>query len=259
MVIDPPYGLKVADWDDAPYPSESLAELLSAVSYINLNTSFNLVIFCEWSRYPEYVKVVSDSFGPRVGHISPHVLLKKVFGHGQDLVNAVEVAVYARIGDRQPDLGAKPDGNNVFGSIHEGISFLKDHNNKTLNPAQKPYEAIKTLIETYIIPGEYVLDVFAGSGQCARAASELGIGSVSLDKDPIQMGFLREFLQKASTLGVPSTAVYPECNRCSKVIAQGEGGMTCKFCGKPMHRVCAVQGTVASDHFCSEICKSSVL
>jgi hypothetical protein len=37
---------------------------------------------------------------------------------------------------------AKPDGNNVFGSVKEGITFLKDWNNQVLNPAQKPYKAI---------------------------------------------------------------------------------------------------------------------
>ena len=185
-MLDPSYGLKVTEWDFELFSVEVLTELLATVAFINSKSSFHLVLFCEWSSYPEYVKTINNAFGPRVNHIAPHVLLKKIFPCGQDLGNAVEVAVYARIGDNiQANLKAKPDGTNIFGSADEAISFLRDQNNKVLNPAQKPYEAIKTLVETYTLPGEYVLDLFAGTGQVTCAACELGFGSVSVEKDPI--------------------------------------------------------------------------
>lgn len=104
-----------------------------------------------------------------------------------------------------------------------------------------------------------VLDVFAGTGQVARAAVELGFGSVSVDKDPIQMGFLREFLQQASTKGIPSKAVYDTCNKCDRVIGAAESGLTCSSCGKSVHKECAVEGSTDSQSFCSDICKMGAL
>ena len=89
VVLDPPYGLKVAEWDSEPFSVEALTELLAAVTFINSKGSFHLVLFCERSSYPEYVKTINNAFGPRMNHIAPHVLLKKIFPHGQDLGNAV--------------------------------------------------------------------------------------------------------------------------------------------------------------------------
>ena len=257
IIMDPFYGLGVAEWDQAPFLADDLREVLSAAAFVNAQNNFHLVIFCEWSSYPTYAKVVQELFGPRVSHLGPLVLLKKVFSKGCDLVNAVEVAVCARIGDKPVNFKAKPDGCNIFGSQEQNIDFLKDMHNKVLNPAQKPFEAIKTVVETYCAPGEVVLDLFAGTGQVARAAVELGISSVSVDKDEIQIGFLREFLQKASTSDISSTAVYQYCNQCTEVIAEGEGELICSSCSKPMHKKCAVQGNSEKDIYCSIICKNS--
>ena len=259
VVIDPPYGLKVADWDDEPFGADALRALLAAVCFVNSENSFHLLIFCEWSSYPTYLKVVRDTLGRRLSHVGCHVFLKQVYLKGPDLANAVEVAVYARIGDKLVNFEAKGDGNNVFGAVDKPIAFLKDLNNKTLNPAQKPFNAIKDLVATYTIPGEFVLDLFAGTGQVAHAAVELGIGSVSVEKDEIQCGFLKEFLQKASTSGIKFTATYRTCNNCDQVIGEGDGGLVCSACGKPMHKACAVQGTNEKEQFCSNICKNSVI
>ncbi|MFO0359707.1 MAG: DNA methyltransferase [Flavobacteriales bacterium] len=257
--MDPPYGLKVADWDEDPFPPAELRNLIQATCFVNSQNNFHLVIFCEWNSYPDYAAVVQELFGPRVSHLGPLVLLKKTFPRGPDLVNAVEVAVYARIGDKPLNIKAKADGNNVFGSTDEAITFLKDQNNKPLNPAQKPFQAISQLVETYTVPGEYVLDLFAGTGQVMRAAVELGIGSLSIEKDPLQIGHMKEFLQKASSSNRESLATYSTCNKCDKVIGEEEGALTCHNCGKHMHRACAVPGADNQQQFCSDICENSQL
>ncbi len=257
--MDPSYGLKVADWDDDSFSCDALRDLLSATCFVNSQNSFHLVIFCEWNSYSVYAKVVQELLGPRVAHIGPLALLKKLFPRGPDLGNAIEVAVYARIGDKPINLKAKPDGNNIFGSTDEAITFLKDQHNKILNPAQKPANAIKQLIQTYAVPGEFVLDLFAGTGQVMRAAVDLGIGSVSVERDPLQIGHLKEFLQKASTSNLQSTATYTTCNKCDKVIGEGEGNLTCTSCGKHMHKACAVQSSENQQLYCSDLCKNSAL
>lgn len=257
VIMDPPYGLKVAEWDSEAFSSEALQDLLSAVCFVNSQNSFHIVIFCEWNMYPVYSSVVKDVFGPRVSHIGPLILLKKVFAQGPDLVNAVEVAVHARIGDKPLNLKAKSDGNNIFGSTEEAITYLKDQNNKILNPAQKPFQAIHQLVETYAVPGEFVLDLFAGTGQVMKAAADLSIGSVSIEKDPLQIGYLKEHLQKATSSNRDSAATYSTCNKCDKIIGEGEGNLTCRNCGKRMHKACAVQGATDEEQFCSDICKNS--
>ena len=96
-------------------------------------------------------------YGGHIGHFGPLMFLKQVYLKGIDLVNAVEVAVYARIREKICNFKAKPDDNNIFGSAGEPITFLKDTNNKVLNPAQKPFRAIKQLLSAYTSPGAQCL------------------------------------------------------------------------------------------------------
>ena len=103
------------------------------------------------------------------------------------------------------------------------------------------------------------LNVFAGTRQVARAAVELGLGSVSIKKDPIQVGFLKEFLQKEASDRIDTSASYNKCNKCSKVIGAEEDSKVCKGCGKHVHGECALSSSSDGAHFCSEICKNSVV
>ena len=194
-----------------------------------------------------------------IGHFGPLMFLKQVYPKGIDLVNAVEVAVYACIREKICNFKAKPDGNNIFGSAGERITFLKDTNNKVMNPAQKPFRAIKQLLGAYTSPSDVVLDVFAGTRQVAHVAVELGLGSVSIEKDPIQVGFLKEFLQKEASDRIDTFASYNECNKCSKVIEAEENSKVCKGCGKRVYGECALSSSLDGAHFCSEICKNSVV
>lgn len=50
-----------------------------------------------------------------------------------------------------------------------------------LHPAQKPIRLMKGLIELVTIPGQVVLDPFAGSGSTAVAAKELGRNYIAID------------------------------------------------------------------------------
>jgi len=154
-------------------------------------------------------------YSGHIGHLGPFMFLKQVYSKGIDLVNAVEVAVYACIREKICNFKAKPDGNNIFGSAGKPITFLKDTNNKVLNPAQKPFRVIKQLFGAYTSPGDVVLDVFAGTGQVALTAVELGLGSVFIKKDPIQVGFLKEFLQKEASDRIDTFTSYNECNKCT--------------------------------------------
>ena len=175
------------------------------------------------------------------------------------MVNAVEVAIYTHIREKIYNFKAKPDGNNIFGSAGEPITFLKDTNNKVLNPAQKPFRVIKQLLSAYTSLGDVVFDVFAGTEQVACAAVGLGLGSVSIKKDPIQVEFLKEFLQKEASDRIDTFASYNECNKCSKVIGAEKDSKVCKGCGKRVHSECALSSSLDGAHFYSEICKNSVV
>ena len=236
-----------------------MGELFNAIRYVNLCQDFHIVVFCEWAMYPQYAAQLNSSFTDRVKHYGPLILLKKVMPRGTDLGNAVEVALYARIGSASTNLAEKKDGNNVFGSLSEAVGFIKDHNGQVLNPAQKPIGGIEQLLKVYSVPGDTVMDLFAGTGQVARAASKLGRNSISVEKDALQVGFLLNALQLASTAGTPTVAEYGACPKCGKLIGGEENVIACAKCGKRTHANCAIQSDSDTTMFCSQICQSSQL
>jgi site-specific DNA-methyltransferase (adenine-specific) len=54
---------------------------------------------------------------------------------------------------------------------------------KTYHPAQKPLKLMMALIELTTIPGQLVLDPFAGSGTTVVAAKQLGRGYLAIERD----------------------------------------------------------------------------
>lgn len=262
VLIDPPYGLGVKEWDSEAFSCESLKALLAGINYVVMKSNFHLVLFCEWSSYPLYIKVLEEVFGPAIKHKSPLVFLKQTYGVGVDLTNAAEVAIYIRLGESGANFSQKEDTNNIFGSTETSICYLKDQNNKNLNPAQKPAAAIKQLLKVFTTPGDTVLDIFAGTGQVARAAVKLGLNSVSVEKDPIQVGFLNEFLDHQVAKGLASNPSTKQCNKCSHLIPEAEEQVSCIGCKKPVHTACSLKGDDKEDKtlvFCSNLCKENHL
>jgi site-specific DNA-methyltransferase (adenine-specific) len=64
-----------------------------------------------------------------------------------------------------------------------------------VHPCQKPMDMIRDMIETSSNPGDLVLDCFAGSGQTAIAAREVGRRCILIEQDPDYCKVIIERLQ----------------------------------------------------------------
>lgn len=75
-----------------------------------------------------------------------------------------------------------------------------------VHPAQKAQRVIEVPIEVHTVPGEWVIDLFAGSGTTALAAVRLKRRYVVFEKDPMTFESMIERLcVKGALSGVPST------------------------------------------------------
>ena len=54
--MDPPFGLKVAPWDEAALSPTEFQAILKSVCFVNGQNNFHILCFCEFSMYGEYVK-----------------------------------------------------------------------------------------------------------------------------------------------------------------------------------------------------------
>ena len=70
------------------------------------------------------------------------------------------------------------------------------------HPTQKPQRVMEIPIEAHTIPGEVVLDPFAGSGQTAMAARKLNRRWIMVEKDPVEFEKMVAGLRTASSSGL---------------------------------------------------------
>ncbi|QYM93334.1 DNA-methyltransferase [Dickeya zeae] len=68
-----------------------------------------------------------------------------------------------------------------FGGLDNIFECGMDKGEGGLHPAQKPIRLMKALIELVTIPGQTVLDPFAGSGSTIIAANELGRAGIAIE------------------------------------------------------------------------------
>lgn len=69
-----------------------------------------------------------------------------------------------------------------FGCVDNIFECGMEKGEMGLHPAQKPLRLMKALIELVTIPGQVVLDPFAGSGTSALAALDLGRKSIAIER-----------------------------------------------------------------------------
>jgi len=69
---------------------------------------------------------------------------------------------------------------------------------KKQHPTQKPVDLYKFLLERYCLPGGTVLDPTFGSGNSGKAAKELGLKYIGIEKDA-------DFFKKAKSILLPET------------------------------------------------------
>lgn len=259
--MDPPYGLKVAEWDNYPFSTEDLKKVLRNMAYVNQGTNnYHVVIFHEFQMYSSYLEAAKDCFGDKLRH-SGLLWCSKIIPHpqGVDLVNAVESALYLRIGTPPTNLTANPSGTNII-SAKAPIKYVRNSVGGNLNPAQKPASVIKTLVKLYSTPNSTVIDLFAGSGQVALTCAKLGRNSVSVEKDHEQVLSLQTRLAEMAIKTSPAAETNQPalvCAVCKKKIAADELETKCVQCSKHLHPTCGVHVTKGEKPFCSIICKDA--
>jgi site-specific DNA-methyltransferase (adenine-specific) len=90
-----------------------------------------------------------------------------------DYANRTEYLLFGHKGRRL--LSGHRDANTLF---------FKRAGRKRDHPTEKPEEMLRYLIEKSSVPGELVLDPFAGSGTTCRAAKDLGRRYLGVEIDP---------------------------------------------------------------------------
>ena len=186
IITDPPYGVGVEDFGDSgnaamPHEySEEDYEELHEVLVNNLSricaSSAHVYIFCDLEYFHVLRDMIRAQDGWRVRR-KPLIWNKGSTGNlsdgsAQGYKSSYECILYATRGKRP------------CGAVTSDVLYFPMVKNKT-HAAQKPTELYKRLLEMSSVPGDKVLDAFAGSGTIFRAAKDFAIEALGIEKSPV--------------------------------------------------------------------------
>jgi site-specific DNA-methyltransferase (adenine-specific) len=233
IICDPPYNIRLADWDDrADYtgwarqwlaeaervlcPTGNIAifgglqyqgeagsgDLLSILSHMRTHSDMLLANLIIWN-YPNGMSA-QRFFANRHEEIAWFAKTKKYFfdlDAVREPYDDQTKAVYLKDKRLNPDSvekGRNPTNVWRIGRLNGNSLERVGH------PTQKPAMVIKRLVRSLSYPGSTVLDFFAGSGVTTRVAIQEGRNSICTDADPIFRDYLSKQLDLLQNEYLPS-------------------------------------------------------
>jgi site-specific DNA-methyltransferase (adenine-specific) len=171
ILTDPPYlvnyrdrtGRTIQNDTDDTWLKPAMAE-----AYRVLKQDRVAVMFYGWTKVDEFFAAWKDAGFQPVGHI----VFRKAYSSKSRFLSYRHEQAYL-LAKGRPPLPKQP--------VADVIDMPYSGNN--LHPTQKPVEPLVRLIRSFTLPGELVLDPFAGSGSSCAAALLTGRKYIGVEMD----------------------------------------------------------------------------
>jgi site-specific DNA-methyltransferase (adenine-specific) len=223
VVCDPPYNIRLAEWDDRENYAEWAArwlkeaervlapagnivifgglqfqgeaaggDLLTLMSHLRVRSRMRLVNLIIWN-YPNGTSA-QRFFANRHEQVAWFARTEKYY-FDLDAVREPydEETKRAYLKDRRLRADSVEKGRNPT-NVWQMPRLNGNSKERVGHPTQKPRAVIRRLVRALSYPGSTVLDFFAGSGVTARVAIEEGRDSISSDNSPTLRTYLEQQL-----------------------------------------------------------------
>jgi DNA modification methylase len=179
ILTDPPYLVNYRDRDGRTIQNDVDADWLKPAmreAYRVLKTNRVAVMFYSWNRVDKFFDAWKSAGFQPVGHI----VFRKTYSSSSRFLSYQHEQAYLLAKGRPP-------------LPKRAIADVMDmpYSGNKLHPTQKPIEPLTQLIRSFTLPGELVLDPFAGSGSTCAAAMLTGRKYLGIELDA-------EYLKQAS-------------------------------------------------------------
>ena len=199
IVVDPPYGLKKADWDDKPWGIEELYVLLANLEQLNSNVNATFVCFCSHEMKQDVLEAIKKSCFTEAQCVT--WWKGNIAGHGNRFLPATEIMVWAWRGGRSAGYWdySKEElelRNDCWKEPHVGNQIYKyKEDGLVINPAQKPQGLLRRIISHHSPGAGLVLDLCAGSHAMMMACISEGRSCISIESDERQHNAAVQIIQ----------------------------------------------------------------
>ena len=179
ILTDPPYLVNYRDRDGRTIQNDADDNWLKpamAEAYRVLKQNRLAVMFYGWNRVDRFFDAWKDAGFQPVGHL----VFRKTYSSKSRFLHYRHEQAYL-LAKGRPPLPKQP------------LADVMDmpYSGNKLHPTQKPVMALAPLIRSFTLPGELVLDPFAGSGSSCAAALLTGRRYIGIELDT-------EYFQHAS-------------------------------------------------------------
>lgn len=171
ILTDPPYLVNYRDRDGRTIQNDAKADWLKPAmheAYRVLKPNRVAIMFYSWTKVDMFFDAWKDAGFQPVGHI----VFQKSYGSKSRFLSYHHEQAYL-LAKGRPPLPKQPMAD-VIEMPYSG--------NK-LHPTQKPVAALAPLVRSFTLPGELVLDPFAGSGSSCAAALLTGRRYLGVELD----------------------------------------------------------------------------
>lgn len=171
ILTDPPYLVNYRDRDGRTIPNDAKDDWLRPAmreAYRVLKQNRVAVMFYGWTKVDMFFNAWKDAGFQPVGHI----VFRKDYGSNSRFLSYHHEQAYL-LAKGNPPLPKHPLAD---------IIDMPYSGNK-LHPTQKPVAALAPLVRSFTLPGELVLDPFAGSGSSCAAALLTGRKYLGMELD----------------------------------------------------------------------------
>lgn len=174
VIMDPPYGLDVADWDAAMPVQQILTQCKRICSgpIVQFGSATHLLRFADYSPRPDRILIWAPKF-----------TLLKVAKDGL-AYRFHPIAVWRPTPQRAIPWDLLDDAT--------------DGRNWWEHPGTKPLSLMLKLVQAFSPPGGIVLDPYMGSGTTGVACMQLGRHFIGIDSDPVSFEIASKRIAEAA-------------------------------------------------------------
>jgi site-specific DNA-methyltransferase (adenine-specific) len=171
ILTDPPYLVNYRDRDGRTIQNDAKADWLKPAmkeAYRVLKQNRVAVMFYGWTKVDAFFEAWKEAGFQPVGHI----VFRKTYSSKSRFFNYQHEQAYL-LAKGRPPLPKQP------------LADVMDmpYSGNKLHPTQKPVVALAPLVRSFTLPGELVLDPFAGSGSSCAAALLTGRRYIGVELD----------------------------------------------------------------------------
>jgi site-specific DNA-methyltransferase (adenine-specific) len=197
ILTDPPYLVNYCDRNGRTIRNDANADWLKPAmreAYRVLKHDHLAVMFYGWSKIDAFFEAWKETGFRPVGHI----VFRKTYGSKSRFLSYHHEQAYL-LAKGNPALPRNP--------VADVIDM--PYSGNKLHPTQKPVTALAPLIRSLTLPGEIILDPFAGSGSSCAGAFLMGRKYIGVELD--QEHFYEAVARMERVAGRIAARLSPRC------------------------------------------------